>query len=518
MPQLWQTMPTSTRLILEALARHPQRIAFRSDGREVSYAATLDLIGRMQGVFARAGVGRVDVVAGLAANRFESWCAGVAANALGAAATPLHPLASVQDHTAQLADAGATVLLVDAARFGDRAAELAAKAEVRARFTLGPAGYGTDLLAEAMAGTHTAVDLSQPDDIGALNYTGGTTGRSKGVLRSQRELAAGIVSVMANFPLPRRPVYLAAAPISHAAGLFVGPVLAKGGTIELLPGFAPDAVARRIRDGGANLTLLVPSMIYALLDDPSWRPEDLRSLELLVYGASPMSPTRLQEALERIGPVFCQLYGQTECFVISTLAPEDHDAARPELLASAGHPTVDCEVRLLDDDGREVAQGGRGEVCVRSPYAMQGYWKQPEATAETIRDGWIHTGDIAWRDAEGRLYLVDRKKDMIISGGFNIYPRDIEDVLTAHPAVARAAVIGVPDPKWGEAVKALVVTKPGETSDADALAAWIKERKGSTHVPKSFEFVERMPLTPLGKVDKAVLRAPYWAGRDRQVN
>lgn len=517
MSALWQEAPSGTRFVLRALERYPDRIAFRAGEQQVSYRAALDLIGRMQGVFAAAGVGRGDMVAGLAANRFESWCAGVAANGLGAATTALHPLGSAQDHLAQIIDSGTTVLLLDA-RFGARAEELASKAPVRASFTLGAASFGTDLLAAALATSATAIDRSQPDDIALLNYTGGTTGRSKGVLRSHRELTAGFLSILANFPLPATPLYVAAAPISHAAGLFVAPVLARGGTVDLLPGFTPDSLIRRIRDTSANMSLLVPSMIYAMLDEPSWSREQVKSLELLVYGASPMSPTRLQEGLERLGPVFYQLYGQTECFVISTLAREDHRIDRPELLGSAGNPLADCDVRLIDDTGNDVARGERGEICVRAPFAMQGYWKQPDLTAETIRNGWIHTGDVAWQDEQGRLYIVDRKKDMVISGGFNIYPRDIEDALTAHPSVAIAAVIGVPDPKWGEAVKAYIVPKGGTTPDAQSLADWVKKRKGSTHVPKSFEFVEQLPLTPIGKVNKAVLRAPWWSNRDRQVN
>ena len=510
--------PTHARLILRALGRYPERIAFRTAAQDISYAAILDLIGRMQGVFVAAGVGRGDMVAGLAANRFEAWCAGMAAGCLGAAITPLHPLASVEDHLAQVTDSGSTFLVLDAQHFGSRAAELAARAGVRETFTLGPATYGQDLLAAAMASTCSAKDLSQPDDIAALNYTGGTTGRAKGVVRGNREVSAGVLSLLGNFPLPQRPSYLAAAPISHAAGLFVAPVLARGGTIELLPGFDPGLVIRRIRDGGANFTLLVPSMIYALLNEPGWSRADVKSLELLVYGASPMSPARLQEGLERMGPVFCQLYGQTECYVISTLSRADHDPERPELLAAAGHPLVDCDLRLVDDEGREVAGGERGEVCVRAPFAMRGYWKQPEQTAATVRDGWLHTGDVAWQDREGRIYIVDRKKDMIISGGFNIYPRDIEDVLTTHPAVATAAVIGVPDEKWGEAVKAFVVLRPDTYVSAGNLADWVRARRGSAHVPKSFEIADHLPLSALGKVDKRALRARFWAGNGRQVN
>jgi fatty-acyl-CoA synthase len=258
-------------------------------------------------------------------------------------------------------------------------------------------------------------------------------------------------------------------------------------------------------------------MIYVALDHPRLDQIDLSSLELLLYGASPMSPSRLVEGLERIGPVFSQLYGQTECYPVSVLRKADHDAGRPHLFASCGFPLSSCLVSLRDPDNNEVAPGEAGEICVRSPHAMERYWKRPEQTEDTFKGGWLHTGDIARADEQGYLYIVDRSKDMIVSGGFNIFPREVEDVISAHPDVAMVAVIGVPHEKWGEAVTALVVAKPGTQPPPEQLMQMVKDKKGGTHAPKQVEFVETLPLTAVGKVDKKVLRSKYWAGRGRMV-
>ena len=296
------------------------------------------------------------------------------------------------------------------------------------------------------------VDLTDPDDYATINYTGGTTGKSKGAIRRHRSTAAMTVAVAADFEFPAVPRYLAAAPITHVAGTKVVPTLLRGGTVHLMKGFEPEKFLATIEREKINFTLVVPTMIYVLLDHPRLDKTDLSSLELILYGASPMSPTRLVEGLERIGPMFSQLYGQTECYPVSVLRKEDHDARRPELFASCGFPIASCSVSLRDDDNNEVQPGEAGEICVRAPHAMEQYWKRPEQTAETFKGGWLHTGDVARADERGYLYIVDRKKDMIVSGGFNIFPREVEDVLSSHPDVAMAAVIGVPHEKWGEAV------------------------------------------------------------------
>ena len=510
---------TGTTMALRALARFPDRMAFVWDDGSLTYRAAYELIGRLQAAMAAAGLKKGQTVAFLSANSAETWCAGVAAQALGLVATWLHPLGALGDHLEVIEDAGATALVVDPKSHAGRGGELAAKSDRLALvLTMGKADFGRDLVAAAeKIGTATPVDLTDADDYAIINYTGGTTGKSKGAIRRHRSVAASVVATSSDFEFPAVPRYLAAAPITHVSGTKVLPSLLRGGTVHLLKGFEPERFLSTIEREKINFTLMVPTMIYVLLDHPRLEQVDLSSLELILYGASPMSPTRLVEGLERIGPVFSQLYGQTECYPVSVLGRADHDARRPELFASCGFPVSSCRVTLRDDDNNEVAPGEAGEICVRAPHAMEQYWKRPEQTAETFAGGWLHTGDIARADERGYLYIVDRKKDMIVSGGFNIFPREVEDVLSSHPDVAMAAVIGVPHEKWGEAVAALVVARPGAQPAAEALMQHVKDRKGSTHAPKQVEFVDALPLTAVGKVDKKVLRAKYWSGRSRQV-
>jgi fatty-acyl-CoA synthase len=366
-------------------------------------------------------------------------------------------------------------------------------------------------------GTVTPHDLAGADDIATLNYTGGTTGKSKGALRRHREYGGFTNAILADFEIPDTPRYLTVAPISHVAGTKVLPTLARGGTVHMLKGFDPEAVLRTIAREKINFTLFVPTMIYVLLDHPQLGNTDLSSLELLLYGASAMSPSRLVEGIERIGPVFSQLYGQTECYPISVLRKRDHDPKTPELFLSCGFPIAACEVRILDEADQEVATGEPGEICVRATHVMSEYWKRPEQTEETLKNGWLHTGDIARADERGYLFILDRKKDMIVSGGFNIFPRDVEDVLSQHADVAMVAVVGVSDEKWGEAVTAIVVARDGATPNAEELINLVKARKGSAHAPKHIKFVRELPMTGVGKVDKKVLKAGFWAGRDRMV-
>lgn len=511
--------PTLPGLVVRALRRHPDRMAFVQDGGEaLSYRATLALIGRMQA--ALAGTGEQPLrLALISSNRAEAWCAEVAAQALGGLTTWLHPMASLHDQVAQLQDAQANALLVDATAYHDRGGELAARCPgLKAVWTLGPASFGTDLIAcAARVGEASVRDLSHPQGVATLGYTGGTTGRSKAAVRRQRQQAAIALAILADFELPLVPRYLAAAPISHVGGTKVLPTLMRGGTVHLLKSFDPEQLLATVERERINMTLLVPTMVYKLLDHPALARTDTRSLELLLYGASPMSPTRLVEGIERFGAVFSQLYGQTECYPISLLRKADHDLQHPELFASCGAPVSHCNVRLLDEDLNEVPPGEAGEICVRAPQAMESYWERPELTADALAGDWLHTGDIARQDDRGYLYIVDRKKDMIVSGGFNVYPREIEDVLTSHPAVAMAAVIGVPDAKWGEAVAAVVVRKPGAVVDEDALVRLVKEQKGSQQAPKRVDFVDALPLTALGKIDKKQLREPHWAGQTRRV-
>ncbi len=512
---------THTELVINALRRWPAREAFRQDGRSWSYAETADLLARFARVLHDRGLWRGQGVGVLSPNRPEVWLSQIGTAMAGGRYTALHPMGSLADHEYACNEAELRLLCVDPA-YAARAGELlAACPSVEGVLTFGPAEVGDDLL--ALAGNIGSVALepgpNAPDDTSWLLYTGGTTGVPKAVELPESAVAQMALAVSSGWDLPKQRRYLACAPITHAAGMLVTPTLMSGGCVILQRSFDPARWLAEIVTERATLALLVPTMIYAVLDHPGLDDTDFSTLETIMYGASPMSPSRLVEGIERVGPVFAQLYGQTECGGVATsLWREHHDVTNPARLASCGVPMPNVRVEILGEDGRPLPDGEAGEICVQGPSVMKGYFKQPELTAETIVDGWLHTGDMAVRDEEGFLTIVDRKKDMIVSGGFNVFPREIEDVLSTHPTVSAVAVIGVPDDKWGEAVKAVVVPRPGESIDPETLIGLVKERKGSVYAPKTVDVVESLPLTAVGKADKKVLRAQYWGGADRGVH
>jgi fatty-acyl-CoA synthase len=500
------TSPTFGSVVLRALRRYPQRVAFISDTGRLTYAGCLDLIGGLQRVLAAHGLRRGDRVGLLAGNSAEAWCAGTAVHLNGMATSYLHSMGSLEDHLFQLTDFDVAACVVDARRRGERGTALAARCGDVAVLGLGPSEFGPDLLAQAAAvGESRPRDLARPEDIAEVRYTGGTTGQPKGAMRRHPALTHLMsVGTLADFEIPFGASYLAAAPITHAAGLMVVPVLQRGGTVHLHDGFDPGRFLETIERERITMSLVVPTMAYALLDHPDLDSTDTSSLEVLHYGAAPMSPTRLAEGIERIGPVFAQLYGQTECYPISVLRRADH--ADPSLQGSSGVAVDTIDVTLLDRDGNPVAVGEGGEICARGPAVMEEYWRKPELTAEVFTHGWLHTGDVARMDKRGYLTIVDRTKDMIISGGFNVFSREVEDALTSHDAVAMAAVFGQPDEKWGEAVTAAVVLRPGATATPEELTAHVRELKGPVHAPKSVHLLNALPTTAIGKVDKKALR------------
>jgi fatty-acyl-CoA synthase len=488
-----------------------------------------DAISTYVAAFEELGIGTGSPVALLAANRPEVLVLIGAGQMQGQRRSALHPLGSVDDHAYVLADAGIETLVIDPLPpFVERAQALLEKVDcLKTVLTLGPADVGTDLA--ALAAKQSAVPLRpadlDPHAVISVTYTGGTTGKPKGVVGTARSMAAMSQIQLAEWEWPQAPRFLMCTPLSHAGAAFFLPVLMAGGSMIVLPRFDPGEVLRTIAEHKITSTMLVPSMIYALLDHPDSKSTDLSSLETLYYGAAAMSPTRLAEGIERWGPIFAQYYGQSEApMVISYMAKADHDLEHPERLASCGRPSAFLRTALLDENDKPVAQGEPGEICVAGPVVAQGYWHLPDATAETFRDGYLRTGDVAREDEDGFWYIVDRTKDMIVTGGFNVFPREIEDVVAEHPAVAQVAVIGVPDDKWGEAVTAVVVLRSEQARDDESVAkltseiqALVKERKGSVHSPKQVVVAEAIPLTPLGKPDKKTLRAPYWEGRDRSV-
>ncbi len=512
---------THSELLVNSLRRWPNREAFRQDGVSWTYRETEARLARFVRVLVDKGLGRGQGVGVLSPNRPEVWLSQAGAGLAGGRYSALHPMGSFGDHEYACNEAELKILLVDPG-YAERAAELLEKCPaVETVLTFGPSDVAEDV--NALVDAYGAATLdggpNGPEDTSWLLYTGGTTGVPKAAELPEAAVASMAFSVSSGWDLPKERRYLACAPITHAAGMLITPTLMAGGTVVLQNSFDPERWLADIVTERATFGLLVPTMIYAVLDHPKLEATDFSGLETIMYGASPMSPARLVEGIERIGPVFAQLYGQTECGGIATsLWREHHDVSRMERLSSCGIEMPGARVAVLDDDGRELPDGEAGEICVQGPSVMRGYFKQPELTAETLVDGWLRTGDMAVRDDEGFFTIVDRKKDMIVSGGFNVFPREIEDVLTTDPSVSVAAVIGVPDEKWGEAVKAVVVSRPGENVDAEALIALVKDRKGKVYAPKSVDVVEALPLTAVGKPDKKALRAEYWGEASRGVN
>ena len=360
---------------------------------------------------------------------------------------------------------------------------------------------------------------SAPEDITKIAYTGGTTGRSKGILHPHRSTVTAILYQLASFEWPDDMRFLAATPISHASGTMIVPTFLRGGTVYLLDKYDATGFLRTVEKYRINCTFLVPTQIYGLLDLPNLQEHDFSSLALILYGAAPIAPARLLEGLSKMGRIFGQLYGQAEApMAVSYLSKKDHDPARPHLLQSCGTVIAGNQVKLLDSQLNDVPTGEVGELCVRGPLVMDGYLNRPEENEKVFAGDWLHTGDMARFDAQGYVYIVDRAKDMIISGGFNVYPSEVENCLAQHPDIAMSAVIGIPHEKWGEAVMAIVVAKPGRTPSEQEVIDYVTHHKGVVNAPKSVHFETELPLTALGKINKKEIRARFWSGQARNVS
>ncbi|CAJ1493774.1 fatty-acid--CoA ligase FadD8 [[Mycobacterium] kokjensenii] len=518
-------------LLVGSLKRHKNRpVLFLGDTtltggqmaeRVSQYVQAFEALGAGAGVTAGLlSLNRPEVLMILGANQTQ-----------GYRRTSLHPLGSLDDHAYVLTDAEASALIIDPTpAFTERALGLLEKVPTLKKIlTIGPvpealADVAVDLAAEAAKHEPKPLVVADlpPNHINGLTYTGGTTGKPKGVIGTTGNIATMTQIQLAEWEWPDNPRFLMCTPLSHAGAAFFTPTLVKGGEMVVLAKFDPAEVLRVIEEQRITATMLVPSMLYALMDHPDSRTRDLSSLQTVYYGASAINPVRLAEAIERFGPIFAQYYGQSEApMAITYLAKGDHDEKR---LTSCGRPSLYARVALLGEDGQPVPQGEPGEICVAGPLLAGGYWNLPEETAKTFKDGWMHTGDMAREDEDGFYFIVDRVKDMIVTGGFNVFPREVEDVIAEHPSIAQVCVVGTPDDKWGEAVTAVVVLRADAPSDADAVAqmtaeiqAAVKERKGSVQSPKQVIVMDALPLTGLGKPDKKAVRARFWEGSDRAI-
>lgn len=531
--------PHNGHLMVDALRRHRNRPVIELGDVTLTGGEVAGRIAQYVAAFEHLGAGTGVSGALLALNRPEVLFILGSGQTQGFRRLSLHPLGSAEDHAYVLNDAEITVLIVDP-YFAPRAIELLDLCpQLTQVLTIGPvpdelaaaaaaSGRRTaDIVAVAaeQAAVELEAKLLPPDHIVSLAYTGGTTGKPKGVIGLAQAMNTMTSIQLSEWEWPTDPRFLICTPLSHAGAAFFVPVVIKGGTIFVTAKFDPAEVLATIEEKRINSIMLVPTMLYALLDHPDSRTRDLSSLETVYYGASAINPVRLAEAIERFGPIFAQYYGQSEApMAITYFAKGDHVDVdgRPVMgrLTSCGRPAALARAALLDDDDNPVPVGEPGEICVAGPLVSGGYWGLPEQTAETWRDGWMRTGDVAREDEDGFWHIVDRTKDMIVTGGFNVFPREVEDVVAEHPAIAQVGVIGTPHEKFGEAVTAVVVVREGHELTDEVVAeiqAMVKERKGSVQAPKQVVGVDALPLTGLGKPDKKALRARFWEGHGRTI-
>ncbi|WP_395695475.1 fatty-acid--CoA ligase FadD8 [Nocardioides sp.] len=525
-------------LMVAALKRHRDEPVMHLGDTTITGGQAAERMSQYVQAFEALGAGRGTAGALLALNRPEVLFILGAGQTQGLRRTSLHPLGSLDDHAYVINDAEITSITIDPVpMFVERVLGLLERCpRLEKVLTIGPvpdelAHVGQDLVATAASFEPVPLEAVtlDPDHVVSITYTGGTTGKPKGVIGLSRQMNTMTQIQMAEWEWPEAPRFLMCTPLSHAGAAFFVPTVLKGGCLYVLAKFDPAEVLRTIEEQRITATMLVPSMLYALMDHPDSHTRDLSSLETVYYGASAINPVRLKEAIERFGPIFAQYYGQSEApMTISYMSRADHAAAVAEggdvgRLASCGRPSAFLRTALLGEDGRPVPVGEPGEICVAGPLLAGGYWKLPDETAETFRDGWMHTGDVAREDDHGFWYIVDRTKDMIVTGGFNVFPREVEDVVATHPSVAQVGVIGTPHEKFGEAVTAIVVLRPDAPADEESIARMtaeiqemVKERKGSVQSPKQVIVTDALPLTGLGKPDKKALRARFWTG-DRAV-
>src|SRR5262245_30765050 len=496
-----------------------------SRGRRVTYREALGAANRLASALVGAGLAKGERFAVLSKNSIELALLYYAGSKAGVVPVPLNYRLAPPEWSYIVRDAGARVLFAQEALASALEPARAELSDVKHFVALDGAPAGYEPLAGFLAGQPGEApgrEVVTGDDAYQM-YTSGTTGRPKGAVLTHRAVVAQLHQALLAFGARPGDRALIVAPLYHAAAALTTFVTVQmGGTLWIQDDFVPGEVVQALSEEKIAFAMLVPAMIqFCLLGVPDVASRRYDELRLIIYGASPISEQTLRRAIEVFGCDFLQGYGMTETTAAATyLFPADHRralAGEPHLLLSAGRPLLGTEVRIVDDNDQPLPNGQVGEVAVRGPQLMRGYWNLPEPTAEALRGGWMHTGDAGTLDDEGYLFIQDRVKDMIVSGGENVYPREVEDVLFQHAAVADVAVIGVPDERFGEAVKAIVVRKAGESVTAEALLEFCKGRLGGYKRPKSVDFVDALPRNPSGKVMKKDLREKYWAGHSRRV-
>lgn len=493
--------------------------------RRRSWRELRDRVARFAGGLLSLGLQRGDRVAVIALNSDRYIEAYFAVAWAGGVIVPGNTRWSVPEHIDALKDSGASVLMVDRA-FAPAVGAITAQCPMSRIVYLDdcPAPAGMVDVEELIASGPAIEDAcGQGNELIGIFYTGGTTGRSKGVMVSNAGLISSFFCTNSMTPYPDDVVYLHSTPLFHLSGTFpLAGVTICGGTHVVIPFFHPETVATIIAGERVTASMFVPTMFALLRDYLAEHSADLGSMIDIAYGAAPISQTLLQQAMKMFpNGRFRQVYGQSEVAGCATiLEPKFHKTGPrgQSVLRSAGRPVCGFEVKIVDEEMRERPRREVGEIAIRSPGAMLGYWNQPELTAQTVVDGWVRTGDAAYMDEDGFVFVVDRVKDMIVSGGENVYSAEVENALSSHPAVAACAVIGVPDAKWGERVHAIVVLKESCAVAAESLIAHCRTSIASYKCPRSVEIrKEPLPVSGAGKILKTELRRPYWQQQARSV-
>lgn len=488
-------METLTQLILKSAAAYPNKTAVKDQYRAFTYKEMLERAQALSAYFHENGLVKGDRIAILMANRLEHIELDVAVSLSGLIKVPLNYRLHPKEHQYMIDDASPKLII------GDQS-------------LIDPIGTSVNVLAvgetyeqvvQGHTGKHFIEDV-QEDDLFAIMYTSGTTGNPKGVMLSHRNIISGALSLAQVCEVDYEDVIGHVAPLTHGSNFLSHVSWLYGSTQVVFSKFEPEEFVHDLKKEGVSVIFLVPTMVNLMVQHPNFDPSKLSTLKTINMAGSPIAASKLEEALKLTGPLFAETYGQVEAPMCITMMPKKELSTR---LESCGRIGTFVQVKVIDDEGNEVEDGEVGEIICKGSLVMKGYWNNEKATNDTLRDGWLYTGDLGWKNEEGYIHIVDRKKDVIISGGVNIYPREVEEVLNMHPGVKETCVIGIPDDKWGECVVAYVVPNGKEEVSTEALLTLCIENMASFKKPKSIYIVEELPKSSYGKILKREMREQH---------
>ncbi len=514
-------------VLIKTAKLFPDREILVSPEKRMTAREVLDRSNRIANALIGLGLKKGDKVGVLLTNSYQSVEGFNGITAAGLVRVPLNMRNSAREHLFILNNSEARAVFVGAEYSKIIESIVPEATHLKHAICVGgtpPVSMGSYETLIADASPHDPEVSMSDEDVHRLSYTSGTTGQPKGVVQDNRAAMVSVYNVLIDgLDIQFSDVVALTSPVTHASGSMILPHFIRGAKVVILPGFDSRQLLETIEKEKVTTLYMVPTTIIMLLNDPDLKKFDLSSLKTIRYGASPIAPEVLKKAIAFFGNVFVQGYGLTEgSMPLTLLTKEDHimDGSEKKLkrLASVGREVTVAKVRIMGEEGNFLPPDKIGEIVAQSDQVMKEYWKNPAATAETFRGGWLHTRDMGYMDEDGYIYLVDRKDDMIVSGGFNVYPKEVEDVLYMHPAVLEAAVFGVPHEKWGETVKAAVSFKRGMTATEEEIIEFSKKHLAGYKKPTSVDFIEELPKNQNGKIMRKDLKEPYWKGKGRKIN